>query len=89
MPNLNSRLSPETWLRVFLSSKAVREGAVIRRKVRAVERSVSMDRFIAEIRRRGDRAAENSGQIVIFGNLAPVRWLTTEGRECFPAKKAG
>ena len=41
-----------------------------------IERFAGMDRFMAEIRRRGFQAVENSGQIVIFCNRAPVRWLT-------------
>ncbi|HKK86330.1 MAG TPA: hypothetical protein VJ942_12505 [Roseovarius sp.] len=35
-----------------------------------------MERFMREIHRRGFQVAENSGQIVIFCNRAPVRWLT-------------
>ena len=76
MRNLNSPLSPEMWLKDLFTAKAVQEGAVIRRKARDIERFVGMDRFMAEIRRRGYQVAENSGQIVIFCNRAPVRWLT-------------
>lgn len=76
MRNLNSPLSPEMWLKDLFASKAVLEGAVVRRKARDIERFVGMDRFMAELRRRGYQAAENSGQIVIFCNRAPIRWLT-------------
>lgn len=54
----------------------MQEGAVIRRKARDIERFVGMERFMAEIDRRGYQVAENSGQFVIFCNRAPIRWLT-------------
>ncbi|SPH24378.1 hypothetical protein DEA8626_03429 [Defluviimonas aquaemixtae] len=76
MRNRNSPLSPEVWLKDLFASKAVQEGAVIRRKARDIERFVGMERFMAEIHRRGFQAAENSGQIIIFCNRAPVRGLT-------------
>ncbi|WP_366129941.1 aspartate aminotransferase [uncultured Roseovarius sp.] len=49
---------------------------MIRRKKRDVERFAGMDLFMREIHRRGFQVAENSGQIVIFCNRGPVRWLT-------------
>ena len=77
MRSRNSPLSPDVWMADLFSSKAVNEGAVIRRKARDIERFVGMDRFMAEIDRRGFQVAENAGQIVIFCNRAPVRWLRT------------
>lgn len=76
MRNRNSPLSPEVWLKDLFASKAVQQGAVIRRKARDIERFVGMERFMAEIDRRGYQVAENSGQFVIFCNRAPIRWLT-------------
>jgi hypothetical protein len=76
MQNRNSPLSPEVWLHDLFTSRAVQQGTVIRRKKRDVERLAGMDRFLREIHRRGFQVAENSGQIVIFCNRAPVRWLT-------------
>jgi len=76
MRNRNSPLSPEVWLKDLFASKAVQEGAVIRRKARDIERFAGMARFMAEIDRRGYQVAENAGQILIFCNRAPVRWLT-------------
>jgi hypothetical protein len=76
MRNRNSPLSPEVWLHDLFTSRAVQQGTLIRRKARDVERFAGMDRFLAEIHRRGYRAVENSGQIVIFCNRAPLRWLT-------------
>ncbi|WP_365353570.1 hypothetical protein [uncultured Roseovarius sp.] len=49
---------------------------MIRRKARDVERYVGMERFMREIHRRGYQVLENSGQIIIFCNRAPIRWLT-------------
>ena len=76
MRTLNSPLSPEVWLNVLFSSKAVNQGGGIRRKARDIERFAGMDRFMLEIDRRGYQVAENAGQIVIFCNRRPVRWLT-------------
>jgi hypothetical protein len=76
MRNRHSPLSPEAWLYDLFASKAVQEGGVIRRKARDVERFVGMEFFMQEIHRRGFQVAENSGQIIIFCNRAPVRWLT-------------
>ncbi|NRB00096.1 MAG: aspartate aminotransferase [Rhodobacteraceae bacterium] len=87
MQNRNSPLSPENWLADLFSSKAVTRGAVIRRKVRDIERFAGMDRFMAEVHRRGYQVVENSGQIVIFCNRAPVTWLTPPP-ERFLEKKA-
>lgn len=53
------------------------DGAVIRKKARDIERFAGMAQFMAEIDRRGFRAAENAGRIVIFCNRAPLRWLTS------------
>lgn len=68
-----SPLSPEAWLLDLFSSKAAREGAVIRRKRRDVERFVGIDPFRAEIARRGYTVVENAGQLVIFCNREPIR----------------
>ena len=76
MRNLNSPLAPDVWLRDVFTSKAVQAGSVIRRKARDVERFAGMDRFMAEVQRRGYQVVENSGQLIIFCNRAPVRWLT-------------
>jgi len=54
----------------------VQQGGVIRRKARDIKRFAGMELFMREIHRRGYQVAENSGQIVIFCNRAPVRWLT-------------
>ena len=79
MKNHPSPLSPEIWLKDLFASKAVQQGAVIRRKARDIERFAGMDLFMAEISRRGYQVVENSGQIVIFCNRAPIRRLTPGG----------
>ena len=73
MPSQVSPLSPEIWLQDVFSSKAVLRGQVIRRKARDIERYAGMDLFRRELRRRGFRAIENAGQIIIFCNREPVR----------------
>lgn len=76
MLDRNSPLSPESWLSDLFDSKAVQQGAVIRRKARDVERFAGMDRFLAEIDRRGFQVLENAGQLVIFCNRAPIRRIS-------------
>ena len=56
-------------------AKAARQGGVVRRKLRDIERNVGWADFEREIRRRGCHAVENSGQVVIFCNNAPIRVL--------------
>lgn len=68
-----SPLSPDIWLREIFASKSVQRGEVIRRKVRDIERYAGMERFRTELNRRGFRAIENAGQIIIFCNQEPIR----------------
>ncbi|WP_322866140.1 hypothetical protein U5922_008015 [Aquicoccus sp. G2-2] len=70
-----SALTPEIFLRDLFASKAVQQGQVIRRKARDIERIIGFDALIDELRKRGFRAVENNGQIVIFCNRAPIRPL--------------
>ncbi len=65
-------LSAETWMQHLFSSKAARNGAVIRRKTRDIERYVGRTGFEAELKRRGYHAVENAGQMVIFCNQEAV-----------------
>lgn len=76
MRNSKSPLSPEVWLHDLFACKSVQQGGVIRRKARDIERFAGMQRFLREVDRRGYQVAGNSGQIVIFCNRAPVRWLS-------------
>lgn len=66
-------MPPEIWLAQMFASRAARDGGVVRRKVRDVERIVGRARFEAELTRRGYRAVENAGQFVIFCNREPLR----------------
>ncbi len=75
MSQMHGSLAPDMWLADLFASKAVQRGQVIRRAIRDVERMVGLDRFVAEVERRGFRAVENSGQIVVFCNRAPIRRL--------------
>lgn len=71
----HTALSPEGYLLDIFSSKAARDGAVIRRKARDIDRYIGRQAFLAELHRRGYRAVENSGQIIIFCNAEPVHVL--------------
>jgi hypothetical protein len=67
------KLSPEGWLLHMFSAQAAREGGVLRRQVRDIERYVGRDAFLAEMERRGFPVVENAGQFVIFCNREPIR----------------
>ncbi len=73
MTDLRALIPPDVWMLQLFSAKAAREGGVIRRSIRDVERIIGRNAFADELRRRGYHAVENSGQIVIFCNRAPVR----------------
>jgi hypothetical protein len=68
-------LRADHWISHLFSSQAAREGGVIRRKLRDVERFVGRDAFLAEMKRRGFPVIENAGQLVIFCNREPIRRL--------------
>jgi len=68
-------LTPDLWLRQTFSARQARDGGVVRRSVRDVDRIVGRATFEAELRRRGFRAVENAGQYVIFCNRAPMRLI--------------
>ncbi|VDC30828.1 N-(5'-phosphoribosyl)anthranilate isomerase [Pseudogemmobacter humi] len=68
-------LSAEHWIGHLFSSQAARQGGVIRRKIRDIERFVGREAFLAEMRRRGFPVVENAGQFVIFCNCEPLRRL--------------
>jgi hypothetical protein len=66
-------LSSDHWISHLFSSHAAREGSVVRRKVRDVERFVGRKPFLDEMRRRGFPVVENAGQFVIFCNREEIR----------------
>ena len=69
-------LEPHQWIHSFFTSKSARDGFVVRRKLRDIERFCGMELFLAEVQRRGYRAYENSGQIVVFCNSATIKRLS-------------
>ena len=73
MPNLPIYLSADHWVSHLFTSQAAREGGVIRRKVRDVERFVGREAFLDEMKRRGFPVVENAGQFVVFCNREPIR----------------
>ena len=46
--------------------RAVAESGIVRRSLADMERLVGRDRFLHEVKRRGYRAIENAGKVVIF-----------------------
>lgn len=76
MPAPPAFLSPDAFLLELFSSRQAREGGVIRRKVRDVERYVGREPFLEEMRRRGFTVLENAGQFIVICNREPIRRLT-------------
>jgi hypothetical protein len=68
-------MSTQAFLADVFGSRLVRDGKVIRRASRDVDRYMGRDAFIAEVHRRGFRAVENAGQIIVFCNAEPVKIL--------------
>lgn len=62
-------------MREVFACKAVQDGTMIRRQRRDIERIVGMDAFLDEVARRGFRAVENRGQVLVFCNAAPITRL--------------
>lgn len=69
-------LSPEAFLADLFKTKAARQGGIVRRQRRDIERYLGMPPFLAEMRRRGFTVIANSDQIVIFCNRDPLHRLT-------------
>ena len=74
--SLPSYLTPDRFLADLFAAKAARQGGVIRRKRRDIERFIGLDPFLADMRRRGFSVVENAGHLVIFCNREPLRRLT-------------
>ena len=75
MTTLPAHLTSEKWLRQIFSAQAARDGGVVRRQVRDVERLIGRDVFEGEVKRRGFSAVENAGQYVIFCNHEGLRLI--------------
>ncbi|MFQ1701824.1 N-(5'-phosphoribosyl)anthranilate isomerase [Loktanella agnita] len=65
------------WFRHLFSARAVLDGVAVRRKVSDMERIVGRDRFSTELKRRGYSAVENAGQVIVFCNAEPVRFVVS------------
>jgi len=63
---------PEVWVQNLFKSKAAIEGRVIRRSLKDIDRFASRALLLNEVNRRGYRAVENAGQMVIFCNQEPI-----------------
>lgn len=66
-------MPPDVWLLQLFSAKTAREGGIVRRQIRDVERIIGRTNFEFELRRRGYHAVENAGQYVIFCNNESLR----------------
>lgn len=68
---------PEAWIEQTFDVPAVRNGGLIRTSRSAVDAGVGMARFKQELIRRGFRALENNGHIIVFCNTLPVEILAS------------
>lgn len=66
-------LPPDIYIRGLFGAQTARDGGIVRRPVREVERVVGRRPFVVEMRRRGFTVLEQAGQFVVFCNQEPVR----------------
>ena len=71
-PSKHPVSNPDLYLLDLFSSRIAREGGIVRRKSRDIMRYVGKERFEHELDRRGFRAFENSGHILIICNQDPI-----------------
>ena len=71
----NGPITPELWISDIFRAKAVRDGRVIRRSLRDIDRYVGRQAFLTELDRRAFQAIETSRQLITLCNRAPVRKL--------------
>lgn len=64
--HLSNHAPNEPWLRQIFEAKAVRDGGIVRRAVRDVEREVGRGRLMQEVAQRGFHMVECGGQFVII-----------------------
>ena len=67
--------SPDQWLFQLFSPLAVAEGGPLRCDVAEVEAHLGRDRFLAEVKLRGYKAAEKAGQYTLTSARAPLRLM--------------
>ena len=67
-------IAQQFFLELF-GSQAAMSGAIIRRKIRDVERYIGREAFLAGTKRPGFPVVENAGQFVIFCKNEPIRRL--------------
>jgi hypothetical protein len=75
MSDLPAVVTPDRWITQLFSARAAAEGGIVRRSLSDIDRLVGRDRFMHEVRRRGFRAVENAGQVIVFCNRQDVRIL--------------
>ncbi|WP_435259647.1 N-(5'-phosphoribosyl)anthranilate isomerase [Thioclava sp. FR2] len=68
MKDLPALITPDRWIVQLFSARSAAEGGTVRRKSADVDRLIGRDRFFYEVRRRGFRVVENSGQFIVFCN---------------------
>ena len=72
--------SPQAIVADVFGTKLVRDGKVLRRSLRDIERYFGRDAFIEDVYRRGFRAIKTAGHVIIYCNLEPVRILRPKDR---------
>ncbi|SNR71280.1 N-(5'-phosphoribosyl)anthranilate isomerase [Puniceibacterium sediminis] len=77
MSTRHSFISPDIWFRQIFSAKAARDGGIVRRSLRDIDRMIGREPFERELHRRGYSAVFNAGQVVIFCNNEPVQLMAS------------
>ncbi len=75
MTALTRQTGPDHWINLIFAAKAVGHGGVIRRNRHWVESEVGMERFVAEVQRRGFHLLETGDQLIVVCHQGPIRML--------------
>lgn len=67
------RTNPDGWIETVFAAQAVAKGGVVRRARAWVAREIGLDRFEAEVRKRGFHMVECGGQLIVICNQNGLR----------------
>ena len=75
LPLFRPPYSSAAWARQIFDCTAARNGGIVRRSVRWVDKEIGRERLIAECRGRGFHLLECGDQFVIICNAGQLRML--------------
>jgi hypothetical protein len=73
MAQLPVHLTSDQWISQIFASPTAKQGGVVKRRIRDVERLAGREAFLREVERRGFQAVQNGAHFVVFCNDLPIR----------------